>query len=125
MTGCTGAPSPPADKAGPMIDNITTSSKSFSIDCTPISVTVTARITDPSGIAGAQLWYRVGNDRPYASLDMAGLSGSDFSATVKGLDLPVGEYGLWEFYITAVDKAGNRNRSGPDSSVQFLPCVSH
>lgn len=125
MTGCGAVLAASGDTTGPMINNITTSSQGFSIDCTPISITVTARITDPSGISRAQLWYRVGTDQPYASVDMAGSSGGDFNATVKGSDLPLGTYGVWEFYVTAQDKAGNASKSAPDTSVQFLPCVSH
>jgi hypothetical protein len=51
------------------------------------------------------------------------LVGNKYSATVKALDTPGGEYGVWEFYITAEDKAGNKSQSPLDTSVQLLACV--
>jgi hypothetical protein len=125
LASCTALPNASSGKTSPAINNITTSTQSFSIDCVPTSVTVSANITDVSGIDRAQLWYRVGNDQAYTAVDMARQSGDTFSVTVKGLDIPVGEYGVWEFYITANDKAGNQSKSSPDASVQLLPCVSH
>jgi hypothetical protein len=108
----------------PTITEITTSNQSFSIDCPPKSITVTANITDPSGIKSATLWYRVGSDQPYTSRTMDA-SNQIHSATVNGIDLPPGPYGALEFYITAEDTAGNANNSSVDNTVQFLPCVSN
>jgi hypothetical protein len=125
LIGCSSVPAAAGDKAGPVIDSIKTSNNSFSIDCPPTSVAVTAHITDPSGISSVQLRYRVGSDKPYISLGMGGGNGNEFSATLKGSALPPDSYGAWEFYITAEDEAGNSTRSATDSSVQFLPCVSH
>ena len=117
------AASPPADSAGPTFQQITTSTKSFSKDCVPTSITVTSNITDPSGVRRAVLWYRVGTDEQYAPMDMAP-SGSTYSVTVKALDVPGKGYGVWEFYITAEDGAGNRSQSPLDTSVEMLLCVS-
>ena len=112
----------PRDTAGPTFNRITTSSKSFAIDCVPTSITVTANIADPSGVTRVMLWYRVGTDQPYTPVNMD-LSGGDYSVTVKALDVPVGKYGAWEFYLTAEDGVGNLSESPVDTSVQLLPCV--
>ena len=114
----------PADNAGPSFNRITASTIGFAkSDCSPTSVTVTANITDPSGVARAALWYQVGFSHPYTSVDMDSLGGNDYSATVKGLDVPGSEYGVWKFYITAQDGVGNVSQSALDTSVQLLPCV--
>ena len=122
ITAC-GAASTPRQTAGLTIAQITTSNQSFSIDCPPTSITVTAQITDTLGITRAALWYRVDTDQPYTSKNMD-VSNHSYSATIQGIDLPAGPYGAWEFYITAEDTAGNKSQSPLDQSVQFLPCVS-
>jgi hypothetical protein len=115
----------PQDGPGPTFNRISTSSQGFSIDCIPTSVTVTATITDASRISSVVLWYRVGNDQPYTPMGMDQASGNDYTGTIKASDLPVGEYGTWEFYIVAEDVSGNLGQSPLDTSVQFLPCVNH
>jgi len=112
------------DSVEPTIAQITTSNQSFSIDCPPTFITVTANITDTSEVKRATLWYRVGNDQPYTSRNMD-VSNHTYSATVKGIELPPGPYGALEFYIIAEDAAGNSNKSSVDNSIQFLPCVSN
>jgi len=125
VTDCTFTPRVPNDKTGPVIGHIETSSKGFSIDCVPTSITVTASITNPSEVTHALLWYRVQTDQPYLAANMELIKEQNrFSATVQALDLPVGEYGTWEFYISAEDKFGNQSQSRLDTSVQLLPCVS-
>ncbi len=125
ITACTQEHAATLDKAGPLIGAMTTSTKSFSIDCTPTAVTVTARVTDPAGLRQVQLWYRVGTDRAYQSVSMAANQASEYQATIQGPRLPPDRYGALELYITAEDQAGNRSKSATDTSVQFLPCVSH
>ena len=70
------------DKTPPVIKNIEASNKSFSIDCVPTSVTITAHITDPSGIKSAVLWYRVGTDQQYKSVNME-FSNGVYNATIQ------------------------------------------
>lgn len=114
----------PHDATGPTFNRITTSSKSFSIECAPTSVTVTANVTDQSGIKRVSLLYRVGTDGPYTSVDM-GYSNGEYRVTVNGADIPHGKtYGVWEFYITAEDRAGNQSQSSLDRSVEMLLCVN-
>ena len=124
-SACAPTPLVPKDKNVPMISSITTSSKGFSIDCVPTSITVTANITDSSRITSAVLWYHVGRDQSYTPVNMEPLTGNNFTATVEALDIPVGTYGVWEFYIAAEDALGNLSQSPPDTSVQLLACVSH
>jgi len=114
----------PHDAAGPAFHRITTSSKSFSVECFPTSVTVTANVADPSGIKRVSLVYRVGTAGLYTSVDM-GYSNGEYRVTVKGADVPYGKrYGVWEFYITAEDLVGNQSQSTLDRSVEMLACVS-
>jgi hypothetical protein len=130
MTACGGRETvtstpTPHNTSGPTFNRITTSSKGFSIDCIPTSVTITADITDSSGITRAVLWYRVGTDETYMSVDMDQTTGNNYSATVKALDLPVGKYGALEFYVVAEDVDGNQAKSGINATVQLLPCVAN
>lgn len=111
------------DVRGPSIEHIETSAKVLAkSDCINTSETVTAEITDESGIKSVTLWYRVGTDQKYTAVKM-NAQGGQYSVTVKALDAPGGEYGIWEFYITAEDQAGNKSQSPLDTSVQLLACV--
>jgi hypothetical protein len=111
------------DHTGPSIGQIETSTKFMAkSDCQPTSVTITANITDESGIKQAVIWYRVGSDQQYTPVNLSLINGK-YSATVKGLDVPGGEYGTWEFYLSAEDTSGNKSESPLDTSVQLLPCV--
>jgi hypothetical protein len=103
---------------------ITPSSKGFvKSDCMPIAITVTATITDPAGVAGVVLWYRVGNEQSFTPVEVPALADDHYAVTVKGTDVPGSEYGAWEFYLSADDHLGNHSQSPVDTSVQFLPCV--
>lgn len=117
-------PPMPQDTDGPVFNRITTSSKTFSIDCVPTSVTVTASITAPSGVKRVVLHSRVGTDQAYTALDM-NAAGDQYQATVKAVDMTGTGHGVWEFYITAEDLAGNHSQSPLDKSVEMLMCVSH
>ena len=48
-----------------------------------------------------------------------------YTVMIIGLDIPGGEYGALEFYVTAADDAGNQSQSTVDDSVQLLPCVAN
>jgi hypothetical protein len=125
LDACAGLQASPSGNAAPVISSVATSSNSFSVDCPPTFVTVTAHVTDSSGISSVQLWYRVGSDHPYTPLEMTRFGTNDYRATVKGVDMPLDAYGDWEFYVSAKDNSGKSSRSPTDASVQFLPCVSH
>jgi hypothetical protein len=111
------------DNPGPAINHIETSAKFLAkSDCQNTSETVTADISDTSAITQAILWYRVGADQKYTPVNMD-RNANKYSVTVKALDTPGGEYGVWEFYITAQDEAGHKTQSPLDTSVQLLACV--
>ena len=108
----------------PRITDIKTSSKVLAkSDCIPTSETITANITDSTGVKSAELWYRIGQDQKFTSAPMKLGAGDIFEATIIALDIPGGEYGTLEFYIVAEDEAGNQSKSGVDASVQLLACV--
>jgi hypothetical protein len=113
------------DQTGPSISDIKTSGNVLVIsDCAGASVTVSAKVTDPSGIEKVQLWYRTGTDQRFSSTDMD-LHEGIYIADLNGPDFLGRPYGTLEFYITAQDKAGNLSKSTVNQSVQFLPCVNN
>ncbi len=123
IAACQQSASASQDRTAPSIDHIETSAKWLAkSDCQNTSETVTAEITDESGLKQVTLWYRVGEDQKYTPVDMSLVNGK-YSVTVKALDTPGGEYGVWEFYITAEDTIGNKSQSPLDTSVQLLACV--
>ena len=69
------------------------------------------------------LWYRIGSGQPYTPVDMDWVSGDKYAKTLKGTEVWKSEYGVWEFYLTAEDGAGNTSQSPLDTSVSLLPCV--
>ena len=112
------------DQAGPDISDITTSGNVLVIsDCSGTSVTITAKVADPSGVKNVLLWYRV-NDQPFASQEMTMQNGV-YEVSVQGAEFLGKGYGTLEFYIQAKDEAGNMNKSVVDQSIQFLPCVNN
>ena len=116
---------PLQDTTSPTIQGVKTSSKVLvKSDCMSTTLTVTANITDNNRIESATLWYRVGTDQKFVATNMKLDSGDLYEATIVGLDIPGGEYGVLEFYIVAEDQAGNQSKSAVDRSVQMLPCVA-
>lgn len=113
----------PDKTPGPIFNRIITSSKSFSIDCVPTSITVTASISDAAGLKHVVLHSRVGTDQAYSTMDM-NAAGNEYQATVKAADMPGNGHGIWEFYITAEDLPGHQSQSPLDRSVEMLLCVS-
>jgi hypothetical protein len=81
-------------------------------------------VTDASKITSVLLWYRIGADQPYDSVQMNSQAGL-YTASIKGTDLQGHGYGVMEFYITAEDGEGNSSKSLTDKSIQFLPCVNN
>ena len=68
--------------------------------------TVSVQVTDESGIAGVNLYYRLKNSDQYIPMDMRLAKGS---ADIYTTDLPwsVSDSQNLEFFIDATDKAGN------------------
>jgi hypothetical protein len=114
------------DQKAPRITVIKTSSKFLAkSDCLNTSETITANITDDTGIKSAALWYRIGRDQKFTSAAMKPEAGDTFEATLIALDIPGGEYGTLEFYILVEDVEGNQAKSEIDTTVQLLPCVAN
>ncbi len=115
---------PKSDLSGPDITDISTSGKVLVIsDCQADSMTITAKVTDPSTVENVFLWYRVGSDQPFSFIDME-MKNERYAATLKGSAVQGHGYGAMEFYITAEDGEGNTSESQHDESIQFLPCVN-
>ncbi len=116
----------PGDTDGPSFNRIVASTSVFyrvvGAGCEPTSVTVTANVSDPSGVANVLLWYRVGASGPYTGAAMDWLAGDDYRVTVNGADVPGSNYGVWEFYVTAQDGAGNPGQSALNTDVSLNLC---
>lgn len=122
--GLSGCGKTSSDHIGPVINDIKTSGNILVIsDCSGTSVSISAKVTDPSEVKSVLLWYRVA-DQPFASTNMA-LQDGVYQATVVGSEFLGKGYGTLEFYIEAKDGAGNLSKSTVDQSIQFLPCVSN
>ncbi len=121
------APTPtssPQDTTGPTITAITPSTTKFyrSGGCNPWSVTVTANVSDLSGVASVQLWYRLGSSGSYTGpLNMNPTGGNSYSITVGGSQVVPSGYGVWQFNVTARDSRGNASTSAIISNVSLLP----
>lgn len=112
-----------SDQTGPAISDIKTSGNVLVIsDCSGTSVTISAKVSDPSGVESVLLWYRVA-DQPFASTNME-LQDGVYQVSVVGSEFLGKGYGTLEFYVQAKDGAGNLSKSPVDQSIQFLPCVS-
>jgi hypothetical protein len=113
-----------ADQTGPEISNIEISGKVLVIsDCQGTSVTISAKVTDSSGVESVQFWYRIGSNQQFASTTME-LQNGDHTVSIKGVDFLGKDYGTLEFYITAKDGEGNLSQSPVNQDIQFLPCVN-
>jgi len=132
---------PTPDIAGPIISNVTESDdpiywfSSTPPPCTPDEVTISASITDSSGVEGAKLVYRVVNEYTedegdWQSLPMNQTAGTTYAATVGSSELersldPPSYYGYnstLEYYIQAYDNVGNLFES-PAGKVEVVYCL--
>ena len=115
-------PQPPADKVPPTISNIKPSASNlfYITGCGANSLTITASVSDSSGVGTVQLFYRYvpqkGSASGWIPVSMNSVGGNDYSASVplgndayKALG---GGNGQIEYYITASDKLGNSGSSG-------------
>jgi len=115
----------PKDRTGPEITNIQTSRNVLVIsDCAGTSVTISANVTDPTGVEKVSLWYRTGNEQQFSSASMEQKE-KTYQGKLNGPDFLGRPYGTLEFYITAKDKRGNLSKSAMNQSIQFLPCVNN
>ncbi len=124
ISGCSAMPASASDTTGPAIENITTSSKVLAkSDCIPTSLTITSDVTDSRGVESVALWYRVGTDQNFTQTNMTHGNGNQYTATIKAMDIPGGEYGTFEFYIIAQNRTGAQTKSSTDKSVELTRCV--
>ncbi len=113
------------DQTGPQISDIQTSGNVLVIsDCAGTSVTISASVTDPSGVQNVDLWYRTGDDPKFSSATMK-LEQDRYQVTLNGSDFLGRPYGDLAFFITAENKRGNSSKSAMNQSIQFLPCVNN
>jgi hypothetical protein len=115
----------PTHQTGPSISAIKTSGNVLVIsDCAATSVEISAKVTDPSGVARVLLWHRIGADGQFVSDGME-LQDGIYKVALKGSDFLGSAYGPLEFYITATGRVGNLSKTSIDQSIQFLPCVKN
>jgi hypothetical protein len=127
------APPPPPDKQGPAISGVAYSDKTIYYNnsgCGATALTVSANVTDPAGVKSVQLTYRYvpskGSPSNPIGLQMNPTGGNNYSATINALKeayAPLGGgAGQIEFWIVAVDGAGNSAQTSPTYvSIQNCP----
>ena len=129
---------PTPDTTGPTISNITTSDDPIyypsSVNCSPDRVTISASISDPSGVSAAKLTYRVVDESSsrigeWQPLAMSQTAGATYAATVGPVELELSltppSYGSavnLEYYIQAYDGKSNHSQS-PTNTVVVDYCV--
>ncbi len=126
--------SAPADTSGPTISNITESNDpiKWPPQCTPNQVTISAFVSDPSGVGTVKLNYRVvegSRQGTWRSEGMSLTSTSIYATTVIASELqaslnpPVTKgSGTLEYYIQALDTKGNQSTS-PTRTVRIDYCL--
>ena len=116
-------PPPPPDTQGPTISAITKSAESIydGTTCGVASNTISASVSDPSGVGEVVLWYRTSKNSPVASgewrsITMTKISGNTYQAvlgtTQLSSSLALYTDGTVEFYIISKDGKGNTTQSG-------------
>jgi hypothetical protein len=140
----TRTPTPTAtpDKAGPTISNIVVSPTSLSYGCSgPDNVDITADISDASGIASATAYATYWRVNPTQALSglyptqltvrIVNVPGSGmrtfYAGTMSTSQAPSylrGADGLFHYYVSASDKAGNvTNSPAADIYIKFYNCI--
>ena len=118
-------PTVPPDTTGPSVTGLSLSTEvvnehGFEFCETPFTSTVTATITDPSGVASAAITWSGNGDSGAAALSG---SGSTWSGTLGPVNdnpgLAYGEFATVTWTVTALDAAGNStSANGPSLTVQ-------
>jgi hypothetical protein len=114
-------PEPPSDTSGPSIKSIGDSPDPIKVTqpkgCTPTTSTVTAAISDPSGVASASVLFF---HTTIGQVPMANAGGSTWTATL-GPYSGIGD-GSADYQIHAVDSLGNASDSS-FGQVTVLACI--
>jgi hypothetical protein len=121
---------PPADTSPPTISNLAASQSSIvEGPCTPKTVLVTVSVSDPSGVSEVKLYHRVvkgGQNGTWLTPNMNTIGGDNYQLTIGPQQFmkSLNPYGgsTWQFYVKAVDGAGNTGQSG-NGNVQIQVCV--
>jgi len=126
-------PSPtPADTEGPSVSGIDESADpiAWPPNCPRREVTISANITDPSGVSAAKLTYRVVEGSRQGSWQAIGMShaGNRYSATVTAqalqisLNPPVENLATLQYYIQAFDTRGNQSQTSTGTvTIEYCP----
>lgn len=114
----------PPDTTGPSLSDIAHTPE-FIFDgstCGPISVQISAKASDPSGIAKVDVYYRVvkgSTQGAWRSLPMSHVSGKKYQATLgpNELKASLNNYGggMVEYTVRSWDNPGNMTQIGPKS----------
>lgn len=122
----------PADTAGPSVSGIDESADpiAWPPNCPRREVTISANITDPSGVSAAKLTYRVIEGSRQGSWQAIGMShaGNRYSATVTAqalqisLNPPVENLATLQYYIQAFDTRGNQSQTSTGTvTIEYCP----
>jgi hypothetical protein len=127
-------PPPPQDTTPPAISGVKPNSSmlTYPSACSgyPNTLTVAASVTDPSGVASVQLYYRYvpskGTASNWNAVTMSPLGGGSYSGTVNvgsQAYTPLGGgNGNVEYYVSARDNPGNSGNSSTSSVIiQYCP----
>jgi MYXO-CTERM domain-containing protein len=85
------------------------------------SVLISADVTDPSGIAGAQLAYRASGTSAFTLTPMAVSSGPTYQATIPGSAVTTAGV---DYYILATDASAAANQSASPASAWYTFTVT-
>lgn len=126
----------PSDTTGPLIQSIQSTYKKiyWPTQCTPNQITISAMVSDPSGVKNVSLFYRVVDGKRQGEWreKKAVLSGTNtYAITLTAKDFmaslnpPVesGSIAGLQYYFFAVDLPGNRNQSKPYSDIELDYCL--
>jgi hypothetical protein len=111
----------PADTTGPSLSGVSNAPALIwdGASCGPTSATISARVSDPSGVSQVVLHYRVVRSPKagvWRTLNMSAGGGDTFQATLGPAQLSASltNYGgrQVEYYVVAADSKGNTSRSG-------------
>jgi len=100
--------------------------------CGPQSVTITANVVDPSGVADVTLFYRVlppgsiSSSLPWQHGAMTSVGGGKYQLSLSSDTLPPppldGQTETLQFYVVAHDGLGNMTQTQADNSVKLKYC---
>jgi hypothetical protein len=107
----TDTPTPEPDTSGPDISNIQESADpiytAYPAGCSPTEVTISAKVTDPSGIDRVRIRYRIGGGDWELKL-MAAAGGDKYEATLDSPGVPT----TLQYQVQARDTLDNLSNSG-------------